>query len=137
MGQRHSRITTATLLALSFVAPAGLAAPVPVELAHEVAAGAPDGGRLENWSAPNSSIQAGMPCAGLASVACDSGEDYAVLMTANTQDGTARITGDASGVYSPEPRSPLASVMARPTLSVLLLAFVVFLTVWWSIGRRE
>jgi len=135
MGRRHTQIPFAALLWASSVAPAGLAAPVPVDLDPDIATDAPGGGQLEHWSTLDASIPLSPPCARLAAVTCDPSEDYAVVMTAHTQDGTARIT--ASGAYSPEPRSPLASVMARPTLSVLLLVPVVFLTVWWSIGRRE
>lgn len=137
MGGSHFQIVTATLLTLSSTAPAGLAAPVPVELAPGVATDAPGGGQLEHWSTLDASILPSRSCAELASVACEPNKDAAAVMTAYTKNGRARIIGDASGTYSSAPRSRLASVIASPTLSVLLLALVLFLTVWWSIGRRE
>lgn len=135
MGRRHIRFA-ALLWALS-VAPAGLAAPVPVELAPDVATDAPGGDQLEHWSTVDASILPSRSCAGWASVACDPSDDATAAQMAFASNATTRIGGDASGAYGPEPRSPLASVMARPALSLLLFVPVLLLTLWWSVGRRE
>lgn len=130
MGQRHSRILTATLLAVSFAGPV-IAAPVPVELDPDTAQQTDASSGVNTFLVESISA-----CQGLSGTACTTDLDPAAVMVFPPAGLSFDAGGNSQAAFHAEPPSPLASVMARPALSLLLVP-IVLLTLWWSVGRRE
>lgn len=131
MGRRHSRITTATLLALSF-AGAVIAAPVPVELDPDTAQQTDASSGVNTFL-----VESVSACQGLSGTACTTDLDPAAVMVFPPAGLSFDVGGNSQAAFHAEPPSPLVSVMARPALSLLLFVPVLLLTLWWSIGRSE